>query len=57
MDIAQGLEINIQVPVSILIACCVCYLGLSLGKYKIRGPVDIVYIQFVLIADISCFLT
>ena len=34
---AQGLEINIQVSVSILI---VSILDLSLGKYKIRGPVE-----------------
>ena len=37
----QGLEINIQVSVSILISQrFVCTLDPSLGKYKIRGPVN-----------------
>ena len=45
---AQGLEINIQVSVSILIFTMfemfVCCLDLSLGKYKIRGHVATVVI-------------
>ena len=36
-NISTGLEINIQVSVSILILR-ICCLDLSLGKYKIRGP-------------------
>ena len=45
----QGLEINIQVSVSILIfpnCIIVCILDLSLGKYKIWGPVSNVGIYY-----------